>query len=88
MLTGNSPLFRSKSIVATIMAEQLDVEPHIIDAILAHANGSAVSRTYNRAMYLSKVREAMEKWEKYLNSLLFEAEDTNGRGDVRDLCTA
>jgi integrase len=73
---------------ATIAAEKLDVQPHIIDAVLAHQSGTAVSRIYNRARYLSAMRDAIETWERYLHSLLFKLEDTNGRGDVRDLCTA
>ena len=73
---------------ATIAAEKLDVQPHIIDAVLAHQSGTAVSRIYNRARYLSAMRDAIETWERYLHNLLFKLEDTNGRGDVRDLCTA
>jgi integrase len=37
---------------ATIEAEELGIEPHIIEAALAHATGSQVARTYNRARYL------------------------------------
>lgn len=51
---------------ATIAAEQLDIEPHIIDTVLAHATGSAVSRTYNRAIHLPKIRKALESYDMWL----------------------
>jgi len=55
---------------ATIAAEDLDTAPHIIEAVLAHASGTQVARTYNRAKYLKPMREALESWEAHLTRLL------------------
>jgi integrase len=44
---------------ATVCAEELAIQPHIIEAVLAHASGTAVSRVYNRAVYLQPMRDAL-----------------------------
>jgi integrase len=64
---------------ATIAAEQLDIAPHIIDSILAHVSGTQVARIYNRAKYLAPMRDAMHKYETWLQTLLSNTESmTNG----------
>jgi integrase len=54
---------------ATIAVEKLDVPPHIADAVLAHTVGNSVSRTYNRALYIQPMREALLKFEAYIASI-------------------
>ena len=44
---------------ATISADELGIEPHIIEAVLAHAIGSQVSRVYNRPRYIEPMRRAL-----------------------------
>jgi len=44
---------------ATVCAEALDIEPHIIESALAHVVGNRVSRTYNKARYVEPMRKAM-----------------------------
>jgi integrase len=51
---------------ATVAAEELEIQPHIIEAVLAHSPGTAVSRIYNRARYLEPMRNALEKFERWL----------------------
>src|SRR5579864_1208756 len=56
----------------------LRVAPHIIERLLNHRLGtlqaggeiSAVAEVYNRHLYIDEMREAVEKWERYLKSLL------------------
>ena len=56
----------------------LRVAPHIIERLLNHKLGtiqlggeiSAVAAVYNRHLYLDEMREAVEKWEARLASLL------------------
>jgi integrase len=55
---------------ATMAAEELDIQPHIIEAVLAHAIGSQVARIYNRATYLEPMREALLAFEELLQALL------------------
>lgn len=58
----------------TYSAEELETPPHIVEAVLAHQSGTEVSRTYNRAKYLSQMREAMERYETWLALLLQKAQ--------------
>ena len=49
---------------ATYMAEA-GTPPHIVERILAHAGQiSGVALVYNRAPYLSEMRDALETWEQ------------------------
>jgi integrase len=56
----------------------LRVAPHIIERLLNHRLGtlpvggeiSAVAAVYNRHQYLDEMREAVQKWESFLISLL------------------
>jgi len=59
--------------VATGMA-RLKVEPHIVEKVLNHSTGTfaGVAGVYNRFGYLPEMREALEKWEAHLKSLLDE----------------
>ena len=52
---------------ATQMAE-LGVLPHIVEAILNHVSGhrAGVAGIYNRARYKTEMREALERWEHYV----------------------
>jgi integrase len=55
---------------ATMMAE-LGVLPHIIEAILNHVSGhkAGVAGVYNRALYLTEMREALVKWADYIAAI-------------------
>jgi len=64
---------------ATRLAE-MRVPPHVVERLLNHKLGSignktdgivsAVAEVYNRAAYMSEMREAIAKWEALLASLL------------------
>ena len=68
---------------ATTLAT-LKVSPHIVERLLNHKLGSISNRTdgvvsavaeiYNRATYMPEMREAIDKWEKYLSSLLAKSQ--------------
>lgn len=64
---------------ATIAAEELDIQPHIIESVLAHSVGTQVSRVYNRARYLEPMRKALLAFEEWLEGLLSKPEDKDGR---------
>ncbi|KQO94279.1 hypothetical protein ASF33_14775 [Methylobacterium sp. Leaf92] len=57
---------------ATMMADQLKVQPHIIEAILNHISGhrAGVAGIYNRAVYRDEKRAALEAWSKYVQAIL------------------
>jgi integrase len=56
---------------ATLMADQLDILPHIIEAILNHVSGhkSGVAGIYNRAKYEIQMRDALQDWADYVTKL-------------------
>jgi integrase len=56
---------------ATGMA-RLGVDPHVVERVLNHSSGTfaGVAGVYNRFQYLPEMREALEKWQTQLFSLL------------------
>jgi integrase len=64
---------------ATICAEELAIDPHIIETVLAHVIGNRVSRTYIRAKYLPPMRNAIIAFEEWLYASLANMEDMNER---------
>jgi len=64
---------------ATVAAEELDIQPHIIESVLAHSSGSAVSRVYNRAKYLEPMRKALLAFEEWLHLRLQMTEGDHAR---------
>ncbi len=69
---------------ATRLAE-MKVAPHVVERLLNHRLGSignktggvvsAVAEVYNRAAYMSEMREAVALWEKYLAALVAQNEN-------------
>jgi integrase len=58
--------------VATHMAEKLDIDPHIVEAVLNHVGGHkrGVAGVYNRAVYERRKREALERWGAHVEALV------------------
>lgn len=55
--------------VATRMAEDVGIQPHIIEKILNHAPANDLAAIYNRATYEKERREASALWGVYLAGL-------------------
>jgi integrase len=58
--------------MVTMMNERLGVQPHVVEAIVNHMNGSAkrgVAGVYNRALYLNDRRSALQAWASLTNQL-------------------
>lgn len=53
----------------TLLAEELSVDPLIIEAQLAHAVKDANGRAYNRTQYLKQRIPMMQRWADYLDQL-------------------
>jgi integrase len=51
---------------ATISAEEIGIDWHIIETVLHHAIGSQIARTYNRARYIEPMRHALTAFETWL----------------------
>lgn len=53
----------------TIMVEQMNVEPDVIEAQLAHGKSGPLGAAYDRAEFLDKRRDMMNEWADYLDKL-------------------
>jgi integrase len=56
--------------VATLMSEQLAVQPHIVELVLGHEFRTGVQARYNRAPYEAPIRDAYLRWHDYLKILI------------------
>jgi integrase len=58
--------------MATGMAEQLNVQPHIIEMAINHQSGhkAGVAGTYNRANYAAERKVALDKWAAHVMALV------------------
>lgn len=56
---------------ATTMAENLSVQPHVIESILNHVSGhkAGPAGIYNRATYRNEKRDALDRWADFVVSL-------------------
>ena len=63
-----------RAMARTILAEQLDMEPHVIEQQLAHRVPDALGRAYNRTKYIEQRRTMMQRWANYLDLLKAGAE--------------
>jgi hypothetical protein len=54
------------------MAEQVGIQPHIIEAVLNHVSGHkvGVAGIYNRAVYEKEKRQALDLWAEHVMALL------------------
>jgi integrase len=54
--------------LSTTMHEDLNVPPHIVEAVLGHVGGhkAGVAGTYNKATYREDKRRALERWDAVL----------------------
>lgn len=58
-----------RAMARTLMVEQLDVNPDVIEAQLAHGKSGPLGMAYDRAQYMEQRREMMAQWADYLDKL-------------------
>ncbi|AFL73580.1 tyrosine-type recombinase/integrase [Thiocystis violascens] len=65
--------------LATRLAEDLHIPPHIIEATINHVSGAraGVAGTYNRALYLEERRNALDAWAGYVLRVVGAVETGN-----------
>ena len=56
-----------RAMFSTVSNEQSGFRSEVIEVQLAHKIGNAVSRAYNRALYLEERKELMQWWSDYLD---------------------
>jgi integrase len=57
---------------ATVMADRLGVQPHIIEAVLNHVSGhkAGIAGVYNRASYEREKRVALDRWAEHVLAIV------------------
>ena len=66
--------------MVTVMNENLQVPPHVVEAVVNQVSGDAkrgVAGVYNRALYLEERRKALDAWASYI------ARVTSGSNDMQ-----
>ena len=58
-----------RAMARTLIAENLHVNPDVIEAQLAHGKSGPLGAAYDRAQYLEQRRDMMRKWATYLDKL-------------------
>jgi integrase len=58
-----------RAMARTIMVEQMDVEPEVIEAQLAHGKTGPLGAAYDRAEFVGKRRKMMQLWADHLDEL-------------------
>jgi integrase len=54
-----------RRLASTVMHDKLGIQPHIVEAVLAHVQ-SGIAGTYNKAHYTVEKRRTLEKWADYV----------------------
>lgn len=58
-----------RAMARTVLVEQLNVHPDVIEAQLAHGKSGPLGAAYDRAEFLSQRRRMMDNWADYLEHL-------------------
>ncbi|KKW66936.1 integrase [Lampropedia cohaerens] len=58
-----------RAMARTMLVEQLDANPDVIEAQLAHNKSGPLGAAYDRAQFLTQRRKLMQQWADYLDEL-------------------
>jgi integrase len=58
-----------RALARTTIREQLDYDPDVIEAQLAHKAAGPLGEAYNRAQHLTKRKRMMQEWADYIDTL-------------------
>jgi integrase len=58
-----------RAMARTILVEQLNMNPDVIEAQLAHGKSGPLGAAYDRAEFIAQRRTMMNKWASYLDQL-------------------
>jgi integrase len=60
-----------RRLASTVMHEQLGIQPHVVERVLAHVgHQSGIAGTYNKAEYFDERRRALERWAEYVDAVV------------------
>lgn len=63
-----------RALARTLLGEQLDADPDVIEAQLAHGKSGVLGAAYDRTSYMAQRRTLMQQWADYLDKLRQGAE--------------
>lgn len=72
--------------MVTVMNERLNVQPHVVEAVVNHTSGMAkrgVAGVYNRALYLNDRRDALLAWADYIDAIARRTDPSAGFQEKR-----
>lgn len=58
-----------RAMARTLIVENLNINPEVIEAQLAHGKSGPLGMAYDRAQYMAQRRDMMAKWADYLDKL-------------------
>ncbi|CAM5779536.1 tyrosine-type recombinase/integrase [Ottowia pentelensis] len=58
-----------RAMARTVLGEQLDADPQVIEAQLAHGKSGPLGAAYDRTSYIAQRRDMMVQWADYLDKL-------------------
>jgi integrase len=69
---------------ATVMADQLGVFPHVVEAVLNHVSGhrAGVAGVYNHARYEAEMRAALTAWANHVGRVIRQSTTSDPHADV------
>ncbi len=62
-----------RAMARTILHEELEYDPYVIEQQLAHRVPDALGNAYNRTKFLRQRKEMMQRWADYLDGLKAKA---------------
>lgn len=71
-----------RTTAATVMGDVLNIEPHVIEALLNHKLGNKIQRKYQRSTFRTQMDAALIKWNDYLDGLLAQPDAWPGGKDL------
>ena len=72
-----------RAMARTILVEQLNVHPDVIEAQLAHGKSGPLGSAYDRAEFIAQRRRMMDDWANYLDHLREGGTGLPSRGSKR-----
>ena len=58
-----------RAMARTLIVEQLNINPEVIEAQLAHGKSGPLGAAYDRAEFMAQRRSMMQQWADYLDQL-------------------
>ena len=58
-----------RALARTLIVQELNVDPQVVEAQLAHGKSGPLGAAYDRADFMTQRRQMMQRWADYLDTL-------------------